>query len=300
MRVSSTLNLCVVTLVVLSACGDSGSSDNTVALKAKITISSTTDPVSELIAEIYGQSLEKAEFRVARRRPFDSEGAVLSAMSAGQVQLTAVSSRSLLALLTNGSIPTDAIATSAQALAIAKTLPASIKLATPSTAEDIDVVYCAKSFTDANTIVTLTDLGTKPGLATLAAPDGFDTATPLGGAVLKDTYAIEFKSVVPTEIAKTLDAVTAGTADCGIGSSGDPALSAETVTVLQDDKSLVPNDVIVPLLTAGADTADVLAIVDAVSARLTTQSFRALMARMSAGGASPEVVANEFVGNVGT
>jgi ABC-type Zn uptake system ZnuABC Zn-binding protein ZnuA len=61
-RASSTLKLSVVSLVFLAACGGSDASSSTVALKPKITISSTTDPVSEMVAEIYGQALEKAEF----------------------------------------------------------------------------------------------------------------------------------------------------------------------------------------------------------------------------------------------
>jgi glycine betaine/choline ABC-type transport system substrate-binding protein len=85
-------------------------------------------------------------------------------------------------------------------------------------------VYCSTTFATSNGIKTLSDLGAKPGLATLAAPDGFDTSTPLGGAGLKDTYSIEFKAVVPTPIDKVADAVTAGTADCGVGRAADPTI----------------------------------------------------------------------------
>ena len=54
-------------------------------------------------------------------------------------------------------------ATLLQTDAITKALPANVKIGATTTAEDKDVVYCAKTFTDANTIATLTDLGTKPG-----------------------------------------------------------------------------------------------------------------------------------------
>ena len=179
-RLSSSLKLSLVTLVVLTACGDSSSSEDTVALKAKITISSTTDPVSRLIAEIYGQSLENAEFRVARRTPFDTPEELLAAMSSGNVQLTGVTSQSLLALLNDGAAPAEANATAAQTDAISKALPANVKMGAPSTAEDKDVVYCTATFTQTNTLAPLTDLGAKPGIATLAAPEGFDTVNPGG------------------------------------------------------------------------------------------------------------------------
>jgi osmoprotectant transport system substrate-binding protein len=298
-RASSTLKLSVVALVAISACGDSGSSSTTVPLKPKIVISSTTDPTSQMVAEIYGQALEKAEFRVARKKPFASSADLLAAMSKGDVQLTGMTSQDLLQLVsgTGVAIPNT---TALQTTAITTALPKNLKMGAPSTAEDKEVIFCAKTFTDTNTLATLTDLGAKPGIATLAAPDGFDTATPLGAATLKDTYQIEFKSVVPTETAKTLAAVTGGTADCGVGRSGDPALAVATLTILEDDKAVVPNNVILPLVTTDIGTDDVIAALDAVSAQLTTSAFRSLMSRLTVDKASPEIVANEFTSNVGT
>lgn len=271
-------------------------------LKPKITVSSTTDPVSEMMAEIYGQALEKADFRVARRTAFETPEELLEAMSTGEVQLTGITTQGLLELLSDEAGTSAAVpnTTSAQGDAITRALPANLKLGVPTTAEDKDVVFCSATFTDANTVVTLTDLGTRPGIATLAAPEGFDAATPLGAAALKDIYEVEFKSIVPTTIDKVVEAVTAGTADCGVGRSADPALSAATLTVLLDDKTLVPNNVYLPLMAVDAGTSDVLSVLDGVSARLTTGALRSLMSRLNVEGASPEVVALEFTGNVGT
>lgn len=307
MRASTTLKLAVVGAVALAACGGSNASSDTVALKPKITISSTTDPISEMVAEIYGQALEKAEFRVARKKPFATNGELMTAMASGGVQLTGMTIRALLALLaspdttTPGTAPTiQPTTTGLQTAAIERSLPVNLTIGAASTAEDKDVVFCAKTFTDTNTIASLTDLGTKTGLAILAAPDGFDTSTPLGAAALKDTYQIEFRSIVATPIDKVVAAVTAGTADCGVGRAADPALGVATLTVLEDDKSLVPNNVILPLVSKEAATIDVNTVLDATSVRLTPDSLRALMSRLQVDGASPEVVANEFVGNAGT
>ena len=306
MRASSTLKLSVVTVVALAACGDSKGSDSTVALKPKITISSTTEPTSELVAEIYGQALEKADFRVARKKPFATSGELMSAMASGEVQLTGMTTQGLLTLLSSPASTTpitgptaEPKTTGEQTTVIGNSLPANLTLATATSAEDKDVIFCAKTFTDTNTIVTLTDLGSKPDLAILAAPDGFDTSTPLGAAALKDAYQIEFRSIVSTPIAKAVDAVTAGTADCGVGRAADPALGVATLAVLEDDKTLVPNNVIVPLISKDAGTADVTSVLDATISRLTPDSLRALMSRLN-GGATPEVVANEFVGSGGT
>jgi osmoprotectant transport system substrate-binding protein len=300
-RASSTIKLSLATVVFLAACGDSKATDTSIVLKPKITISSTTDPTSEMIAEIYGQALEKADFRVARKQPFATSAELMTALASGEVQLAGVTSLGLFNLVqAPGTTPVAPTDITGQAGAISKLLPANLKMGVPSTAEDKDVIFCAKTFTDTNALVTLSDLGAKSGIATLAAPDGFDTAEPLGTTGLKDTYNIEFKAIVSAEVGKTLEAVNAATADCGVGRSGDPALGAATLTVLQDDKSLVPTDVILPLVTTDIGTADVLSVVDETSGRLTPDSFRSLMSRLAVDGATPEIVANEFIGNVGT
>jgi osmoprotectant transport system substrate-binding protein len=299
-RVSSTIKLSLVAIVFLAACGSSDASDTSVALKPKITISSTTDPISETVAEIYGQALEKADFRVARKQPFATGAELMTALANGDVQMTGVTSQGLFGVLQDPSKTAVPLpnTTSAQAIEIAKLLPSNLKMGTPSTAEDKDVVFCAKTFTDTNSIATLTDLGTKPGLATLAAPEGFDTATPLGGAALKDLYNIDFKSVVTTPADQALASINAGTADCGIGRAADPALGVTTVVVLNDDKALVPNDVILPVMGGAAATDDVVSVLDETSARLTPDSLRALTSRLK-DGATPEIVANEFIGAAG-
>lgn len=298
MRPSKLIPLSLAAIVLIAACGsDSSATSDTPAVKPRIVISSTNDPQSVLIAEIYGQALEKASFRVARKKASDTSDALFAAVESGSVQLTGTTSQELFAWTQTKAGAGDELpnTTALQTEAITKNLPATVKISAAAAAEDIDVIFCSTTFTDANTIVTLTDLGTKPDTATLAAPEGFDTATPLGAATLKDTYQIEFKSVVPTPIDQTLEAVTSGAADCGVGSSGDPALAPVTLKILQDDKAVVPNDVFLPVLSADAATADVTAVLDATSARLTTEQLRSLNQRLK-DGATPELAANEFVG----
>ena len=298
MRASNALKLTVVPMLLLAACG--GGADSTsasVALKPKITISSTNDPTSQLLTEIYGQALEKAEFRVARKKAYDTPEALYEGVVAGDVQLTGTTSQALLAALAIDPVPNP---TTQQVEAITAALPTTSKIGAVSTAEDKDVIVCAKAFADSNSLVTLTDLGVKSATARLAAPEGFDTASPMGAGGLKDLYKAEFQSIVPTPIDKVLEAVTAGTADCGMARSGDFNLATGDYTVLQDDKALVPNDVILPLVAGDGTAADVVAVLDATSIRLTTDQLRLLNLRMKKDGAPPEVVANEFIGNVGT
>jgi len=299
-RASKSIKLSLAVTLMLAACGGSGSTATTVALKPKITVSSTSDPTSVMLAEIYAQALEKAQFRVARKKEYDTTDALFAAVKAGDVQMTGTTTQELYAWVQKQAGATDPLPTSTalQTVAIAKGLPTTMALGGASTAEDKAVIFCAATFTKTNTITTLSDLGTKPKTATLAAPDGFDTATPLGAAALKATYQIQFKSVVPTAADGIIAAVTGGKADCGVGKSGDPALAPATITVLQDDKALVPNDVMLPLVSKAAGTPDVLTVIDGTSTRLTSAKLRSLLQRLK-DGASPELAANEFTGNGG-
>lgn len=296
MRASKYLPFSLAAVALIAACGsDSTASTTTSSVKPKIVISSTTDPKSVLFTEIYGQSLEKAAFRVARRNEYPTEDALYAALEAGDVQMIVVTTQDLYKWAEKKAGKTDPLpaTTAEQTAAITKILPATLKIDAASSAEDKDVIFCSTTFTDANSITTLTDLGTKPQVATIAAPDGFDTATPLGAASLKDTYQIQFKSVVTTTSAKIIDAVTGGSADCGVGRSGDPALAPATLKVLQDDKAIVPNDVVIPVITSAAGTADVVSVLDTTSAKLTSDQYRSLMQRLK-DGATPELAANEF------
>ncbi len=82
--------------------------------------------------------------------------------------------------------------------------------------------------------------------------------------------------------------------------SNSPGLAADKFTVLLDDKALVPNDVILPLVNTGSASDDVLSVLDATSAALTTSAMQSMMVRLKVDGAPPEVVANEFIAKVGT
>ena len=161
------------------------------------------------------------------------------------------------------------------------------------------MIFCSATFTQANTIATLTDLGTKPVTATLAAPTA---------STRRHRSAPHVEGHVP-------DPVQVGRPDrqrqdhrrchCWYGRLRRRPLAATrhwraaTFTVLQDDKAVVPNDVMLPLVTAAAGTLDVMSVIDATSAKLTTVQLRSLKQRLK-DGASPELAANEFTGNVGS
>jgi len=78
----------------------------------------------------------------------------------------------------------------------------------------------------------------------------------------------------------------------------DPAVTADHLVVLADDRGLQPAESVVPLVCRDAVTRygpRLLAVLDTVSARLTTGSLRALDARVQLRGEDPRRVAGSWL-----
>ncbi len=73
--------------------------------------------------------MEKAEFRVARKAPFDTTDALFAAMEAGDVQMTAASTQELFAWVQAKTGATDPLpnTTTAQSEVIVKGLPRDVE-----------------------------------------------------------------------------------------------------------------------------------------------------------------------------
>ena len=92
----------------------------------------------------------------------------------------------------------------------------------------------------------------------------------------------------------TLQALQAGDISVALLFSTDPAITAEHLVVLADDRGLQPAENVVPLVRRDAVARygpRLLAALDAVSARLSTGSLRALDAQVELRGDNPGSVA---------
>jgi len=87
-------------------------------------------------------------------------------------------------------------------------------------------------------------------------------------------------------------------ADIYAGALTDPAITADHLVVLADDRGLQPAENVVPLVRQDVVARygpRLLAVLDAVSARLTTGSLRALDARAELCGQDPRLVAESWL-----
>jgi osmoprotectant transport system substrate-binding protein len=117
---------------------------------------------------------------------------------------------------------------------------------------------------------------------------------------LRQVYGLRFRVFVPLDAGGplTLQALEAGYIGVALLFSTDPAITADHLVVLADDRGLQPAENVVPLVRRDAVTRygpRLLEVLNAVSARLTTGSRRALDARVQLRGENPRLVAESWL-----
>ena len=117
---------------------------------------------------------------------------------------------------------------------------------------------------------------------------------------LKQVYGLRFRVFRPLDAGGplTLQALQAGDIGVALLFSTDPAITADHLVVLADDRGLQPAENVVPLVRRDAVARygpRLLAVLNTVSARLTTGSLRALDARTELRGQDPRLVAESWL-----
>jgi osmoprotectant transport system substrate-binding protein len=278
----------------LAACG--GDDGTTVASTPEssptVNVGRTDDPLSQLMAEIYGQGMENAGVRVGRKDPAADLDALHAALAAGSVQFVPESTVSLLDRL-GVEVPAT---TDEQLTAINNALPAEQTVSAIASATATQVVVCSVDTVEANSLETVSDLAAVASDITLGGTSGFATSSSFSLADLDAAYEAEFTFVASGDNdADVVGAIADGDADCGVVSSLEPTITTESVLTLADDKSAAPVDALVPLLQARAATPEVLAVITQLNGLLTTEVVRALLVKLETGDQSPDVLAKAFL-----
>ena len=336
MKLTRTLAaLPVAGALVFSACGsDSSTTSDTGVTIPRITLGMTADPESRLIAELYAQTLEGAGYRVARKTAYADDAALYAAVLAGEVQLTAQRTNSLLRILdatadpiggvvvttipitlppavadTTTTAALDAaadatsttIATPPDPLATLRSaLPDTLAVGDAASAVHAQVIACNSTLETLATVTTISELAKLAGDLRLGGPTAFETASPFGVAALTKEYSATFKEFVAVDDATLGDKITAGDLDCGVFESTDSDITTASLKILVDDLALAPIDAVLPLLTAPAATADTLSILNSVSDSLTTSALNQMLAQITVAEVDPGLVAKNFLSNTGT
>lgn len=266
-----------VTALALTGCGSSSSLEQPAATggatgsSETITIGSQAYYSNEIIAEIYAQALEADGVKVKKQLNIGAREAYIPALENGEIDLLPEYSGNLLSYL-----DPKATATSEADIeeALDDALPDNLEVLDAAKAEDKDSLNVTPEFAAENNLTTIADLKNVKGLKLGANPEFKER--PYGIPGLEKVYGITGITFVPISDGggpKTLKSLLDGDIDVADIYSTTPSILANKLVTLEDPENLIAAQQVIPLINDEKATDKVEAVLDKVSAALTTEDL---------------------------
>jgi osmoprotectant transport system substrate-binding protein len=290
----------LVFAVTLAAC----SSDGPVASPSLqlnddvITVGSFDFAESIVVAEVYSQGLEAAGYKVERAFDLGPREFVGPALSAGLLEFVPeyAGTASEFYSLSKAQPSDDVDATHTELTSAVKGQRLVALAAAP--AQDANTFVVTASTADRLHLRALSDLQAVAPQLTFGGPPECPTR-PLCLKGLEGTYGAKFREVVTLDAGGPLtrDALQGGLVDVALMFTTDPTIAADGFVELVDDRGLEPAENITPLVRTEIVTrwgTDLVALIDSISARLTTTAVRDLNASARAENADVAAIASAW------
>lgn len=250
---------------------DSGESDG-----ETIVIGSQDYYSSEIISEIYAQSLEDAGYAVDRQFRIGQREAYLPEIEGGSIDLFPEYTGPLLQYWvpdTEARLSDDVYA------ALQESTPEGLRVLDQSAATDQDSYTVTRAFADEWSLTTVDDLANVTVPMTMGANSEAETR-PNGPQGLLDTYGVEvgFTPIEDGGGPLTVGALNDGDIQLAIIYTADPSIAANDLVSLQDTKGLFLASHVVPLASDNVDD-EAAAVINAVSAAMTPEDLIAMNSR---------------------
>jgi osmoprotectant transport system substrate-binding protein len=252
-----------------------------------------------VMEQLYGQLLAKNGYTVSYKQ-VDNREIYEPALEQGQIDVVPDYAATMANFISKKTGGTGDIASPDANETVQKMQPLLEKLGltafTPSPAKDNNAFAVTKKYAEANNLKTLSDLAKlgKPVrlAATTECPD-----RPFCQPGLEKTYGMKIAKVLPLGFGspQAKQAVTSGQADLVLTGTTDATLDQLGLVLLEDDKGLQQADNLVPVVGKKANTAEVKALLDKLSAALTTQDLADLNAKVDAKRQTAEQVAKDWL-----
>lgn len=256
-----------------------------------ITVGSADFSESQLLAEIYGQALAAKGIDVKKKPNIGNRETYMAAIKDGSVDLVPEYTGASLAYFDKNSTETDP---QKAYDALKKALTPGLEILEMSPATDEDTIVVTKQTADKYGLKSIGDLKGKNLVAGGSSEFKVRTAGLKG---MKEKYGVDFKDY------KTLDAG---------GPLSIKALEDNTIQVtdlfttqavikdkgwvqLEDPEHILPPNNIVPLIRTDHKSDDVVATLNAVDAKLTTDALTDLVKRIDVGKESADAVAKDWL-----
>jgi osmoprotectant transport system substrate-binding protein len=294
----------VVLLVALtSACGSSnplGGGEISGDLKT-IAVGSADFTESKIIAEIYAQALEANDFTVRRQFGIGSRETYIPAVQDHSIDLIPEYTGNLLQYFDED---TPATTPDAVLLALLKALPGDLSILYPSPAEDKDTLAVTEATAQRWNLKTIGDLAKRSAEVKVGAPSEFQTRV-TGLVGLKEKYGLDiapanFVAISDGGGPATVQALNSGAVTAANIFSTSPAIEQSKLVVLEDPQNVFLAANVLPLVASQKMSTELKTVLDAVSAKLTTEALIQLNTSVEGNqGVDPDEAAEKWVGDNG-
>ena len=258
--------------------------------RSSITVGADDFPESEIVAEMYAQVLENAGYTVSREFGTTRETRI-PAMEDGDIDVAPEYLATLLLFIDrDATAPSDAQET---ATALEPLLEErGLRTLEPAPAVDTNAFVVTQDTADEHGLTAVSDLQPVAGDLTLGGPPECPER-PFCIPGLQEVYGIEFGEFQPLDAGGplTIEALQSGEIDVALLFSTQSVIAENSWVLLEDDKGLQAADNITPLVRSDALDGEVEALLDDVSATLTTENVTALNQRVEVDGEDPADVA---------
>ncbi|PXX13231.1 ABC transporter substrate-binding protein [Mycolicibacterium moriokaense] len=284
---------------MLSACGSSnplGGGEISGDLKS-ITVGSADFTESKIIGELYAQALEANGFTVRRQFGIGSRETYIPAVQDHSIDLIPEYTGNLLQYFDK---ETAATTPDAVLLGLLKALPGDLSILYPSPAEDKDTLAVTGATAQKWNLKSIEDLAKHSAEVKVGAPSEFQTRV-TGLVGLKDKYGLDIAPVNFVAISDgggpaTVQALTGGTVTAANIFSTSPSIEENKLVVLEDPKSTFLAANVVPLVASQKMSNELKTVLDAVSAKLTTEALIKLNTDVEGNkGVDPDQAAGKWI-----
>ncbi|WP_235958755.1 ABC transporter substrate-binding protein [Actinomadura macrotermitis] len=288
-------------VLALSACGDSKDGGGDPLKKSSgggggLVIGTADFPESQALGEVYAQAL-KAKGISSDVKMAGTREAYFKAISEGQLSVVPDYNGNLLL-----HIDKKATATTTDQVneALKSKLPAALSILNSAQAEDKDAVVVTQETATKYKLKTIADLKPVAGQLTIGGPSEFKTRQS-GLVGIKEKYGVEFKEFKSLDTAGpiTVARLKQGSVQAANLFSTDAAITRNKFVALEDPKFVFPAQNVTPLIYKSKVDAKAQEVLNAISAKLTTQDLLDMNTSMSVDKADPKDVAATWLKKAG-
>jgi osmoprotectant transport system substrate-binding protein len=292
--------------VVLAACSSgnplaspapgSGSPSGSAAA-VSIVVGSANFPENELLAQIYAKALAAKGVQVSTKLNIGSRETYVPALKNGEINLIPEYTGAFAKYLNPDA---DTSTTDAALSALKAALPENLTVLDPAPAQDNDSITVTRATADQYGLKTIEDLVPHAPQLVLGGPPEWKSRS-YGIPGLQKTYGLQFKSFKALDTAGplTVQALKNGQVQAANLFTTDPAIKANDFVALTDTKSFFGSQNVVPVITKEKATPEVTVALNAVSAKLDTDTLATLVSKVVTDKQDADQVAAGWLSSVG-